>query len=183
MGGVQVGRRCDPARRWTMAITVVAAADTDATRALGADMTSRIDRCRRCAHFVRPGMSDVYCTGRDNLPEVYGEMRSRPAVWVRAANVLVGMLNGPRRSDFSLICTEIVRDRQAPRSLRLRHTSAARRRRRQRPVRRSERPRMMAPDRRRPATQHPNRRGSGCCGARPADVKPKLAKAPKRRTQ
>ncbi len=54
-----------------MAITVMAAADTDATRTLIADMPDWIDRRRR--------MSDGYCTGRDDLPEVYGQMHSLPA--------------------------------------------------------------------------------------------------------
>ncbi len=53
-----------------MAITGMAAADTDATRTLIADMPDWIDRRRR--------MSDGYCTGRDDLPKVYGLMHSLP---------------------------------------------------------------------------------------------------------
>lgn len=60
-------------------LPALVAADVDATRALIADMASRIDRCRRCVHFARPGMSDGYCTGRDDLPQVYGQMHSLPA--------------------------------------------------------------------------------------------------------
>ena len=60
-------------------LPALVAADADATRALINDMASRIGRCRRCAHFARPGMADGYCTGRDDLPEVYGQMHSLPA--------------------------------------------------------------------------------------------------------
>jgi hypothetical protein len=60
-------------------LPALVAADVDATRVLIADMASRIGRCRRCAHFARPGMSDGYCTGRDDLPELYGQMHSLPA--------------------------------------------------------------------------------------------------------
>lgn len=72
----QVGLYSDDDRR---AVRAMVALDVDATRLLIADMASRIDRCRRCAHFARPGMSDGYCTGRDDLPVVYGQMRSLPA--------------------------------------------------------------------------------------------------------
>ena len=51
-----------------MAITVMAAADTDATRTLIADMPDWIDRRRR--------MSDGCCTGRNNLRKAYGQMDS-----------------------------------------------------------------------------------------------------------
>ncbi|MGB8884882.1 MAG: hypothetical protein WCC44_13520 [Azonexus sp.] len=29
--------------------------------------------CITCAHFARPGLSDGYCGGRDDLPRAYGE--------------------------------------------------------------------------------------------------------------
>lgn len=72
----QVGLYGDDDRR---AVRAMVALDVDATRGLIADMASRIGRCRRCAHFARPGMSDGYCAGRDDLPEVYGQMHSLPA--------------------------------------------------------------------------------------------------------
>lgn len=72
----QVGLYGDDDRR---AIRAMVALDVDATRVLIANMASRIGRCRRCVHFARPGMSDGYCSGRDDLPEVYGQMHSLPA--------------------------------------------------------------------------------------------------------
>lgn len=49
-----------------------ATALVDATR-------ERIGRCLRCRHFTRPGLSDGYCTARDDLSRVYGFLRSLPA--------------------------------------------------------------------------------------------------------
>ena len=54
-----------------MAITVLAADDTDTTRTPIAVMPGRIDRGGR--------MSDGFCTGHANLPEFYGQMHSLPA--------------------------------------------------------------------------------------------------------
>ena len=42
-------------------------------------MHSRIGRCHRCAHLVRPGLSDGYCTRRTDRPHVYGFMHAIPA--------------------------------------------------------------------------------------------------------
>ncbi|MCA3180055.1 MAG: hypothetical protein O9345_16550 [Burkholderiaceae bacterium] len=42
------------------------------------EMYSRIGRCHRCVHFARPGLSDGYCTRRDDLPAAYGLMRHLP---------------------------------------------------------------------------------------------------------
>lgn len=54
------------------------AIDAEATRALVAQMHDRIGRCRRCEHFRRPGLSDGYCTDRDDLAIVYGLLRVLP---------------------------------------------------------------------------------------------------------
>lgn len=56
------------------ALPAMFALDADATRGLIEATHSRIGRCRRCRHFRRPGLSDGYCTGRDDLPHAYGFM-------------------------------------------------------------------------------------------------------------
>lgn len=61
------------------ALPAMFALDPDGTRGLIEVMHSRIGRCRRCLHFRRPGLSDGYCTGRDDLPRVYGFMRKLPS--------------------------------------------------------------------------------------------------------
>lgn len=55
------------------------AVDPVATRALATEMRGRTGQCRRCEHFSRPGLSDGYCTGRDDLPLAYGLLRVLPA--------------------------------------------------------------------------------------------------------
>lgn len=54
------------------------ALDPGGVRWLIEDMHRRIQSCRRCAHFRRPGLSGGYCTGRDDLPIVYGFMHALP---------------------------------------------------------------------------------------------------------
>ena len=61
------------------ALPAMLALDAQGTRGLIEAMHSRIGRCRRCRHFRRPGLSDGYCTGRDDLPAVYGFMHALPA--------------------------------------------------------------------------------------------------------
>jgi len=60
------------------ALPAMLALDADGTRGLIEAMHSRIGRCRRCRHFRRPGHSDGYCTGRDDLPHAYGFMHRLP---------------------------------------------------------------------------------------------------------
>ena len=60
------------------ALPAMLALDAGATRELIEAMRSRIGRCRRCRHFRRPGLSDGYCTGRDDLPHAYGFMHRLP---------------------------------------------------------------------------------------------------------
>jgi hypothetical protein len=48
------------------------AADPGGTQMLVAEMHARIGRCYGCQHFARPGLSDGYCTGRDDLEHAYG---------------------------------------------------------------------------------------------------------------
>lgn len=60
------------------ALPAMLAVDAEGTRGLIEAMHSRIGRCRRCRHFRRPGRSDGYCTGRDDLPAVYGFMHRLP---------------------------------------------------------------------------------------------------------
>ena len=61
------------------ALPTMFAGDAKGTRELIEAMHARIGRCRRCRHFGRPGLSDGYCTDRNDLPVVYGVMRGRPA--------------------------------------------------------------------------------------------------------
>lgn len=42
-------------------------------------MRDRLNRCRRCAHGRRPGLSDGYCIHRQDLPLAYGMLRELPA--------------------------------------------------------------------------------------------------------
>jgi hypothetical protein len=56
------------------ALPAMLALDAEGTRGLIEAAHSRIGRCRRCRHFRQPGLSDGYCTGRDDLPHVYGFM-------------------------------------------------------------------------------------------------------------
>lgn len=60
------------------ALSAMLASDAEGTRGLIESMHSRIGRCRRCKHFRHPGLSDGYCTGRDDLPSVYGFMHQLP---------------------------------------------------------------------------------------------------------
>ena len=60
------------------ALPAMLALDAEGTRGLIEARHSRIGRCRRCRHFRRPGHSDGYCTGRDDLAHVYGFMRRLP---------------------------------------------------------------------------------------------------------
>jgi hypothetical protein len=41
--------------------------------AIAAPVVGTVKACRCCQHFVRPGKSDGYCGGRDDLPLAYGE--------------------------------------------------------------------------------------------------------------
>lgn len=61
------------------ALPAMLALDAEATHGLIEAMHSRIGRCPRCRHFRRPGLSDGYCTGRDDLAHVYGFMHALPA--------------------------------------------------------------------------------------------------------
>lgn len=54
------------------------ALDAEGVRGLVEAMHARIGRCRQCLHFRRPGLSDGYCTSRDELPSVYGFMHALP---------------------------------------------------------------------------------------------------------
>jgi hypothetical protein len=38
-----------------------------------------LNRCRRCSHGRRPGLSDGYCVHRQDLPLAYGHLRELPA--------------------------------------------------------------------------------------------------------
>jgi hypothetical protein len=67
---------CDDADR--AALPAMFALDPEGTRKLIEAMHDRIASCRRCAHFRRPGRSDGYCSGRDNLPIVYAFLRALP---------------------------------------------------------------------------------------------------------
>lgn len=60
------------------ALPAMLALDDQATRGLIEATHSRIGDCPRCRHFRRPGQSEGYCTGRDDLPPVYGLMRELP---------------------------------------------------------------------------------------------------------
>ena len=42
-------------------------------------ISASVQKCLHCQHFRQPGLSDGYCTWRDDLPAVYGEMRTLPA--------------------------------------------------------------------------------------------------------
>lgn len=60
------------------ALPAMLALDPDGARGLIEAMHSRIGRCRRCRHYRQPGQSEGYCTGRDDLPPVYGFMHELP---------------------------------------------------------------------------------------------------------
>lgn len=60
------------------ALPAMLALDLEGTRKLIEAMHDWIASCGRCAHFRRPGRSDGYCTGRDDLPIVYGLLRALP---------------------------------------------------------------------------------------------------------
>lgn len=60
------------------ALPAMFALDPEGTHRLIEDMHAEIRSCGRCRHFGRPGLSDGYCTGRDDLPSVYGFMRALP---------------------------------------------------------------------------------------------------------
>jgi hypothetical protein len=59
-------------------LTPMYAADPAGTQTLVAEMHARIGRCYGCKHFAPPGLSDRYCTGRDDLPLAYGFMHYMP---------------------------------------------------------------------------------------------------------
>ncbi|MCO5107135.1 MAG: hypothetical protein M9907_08640 [Burkholderiaceae bacterium] len=53
--------------------------DPGATCDLVGEMAARVLRCRRCAHFRRPGLADQgYCGERADLPIVYGLLHALP---------------------------------------------------------------------------------------------------------
>ena len=52
--------------------------DPAGTQFLVAEMHARIGRCYRCRHLTRPGLSDGYCTGREDLAHAYGFMHDLP---------------------------------------------------------------------------------------------------------
>ena len=52
--------------------------DPAGTQFLVAEMHARIGRCYRCRHLTRPGLSDGYCTRRENLVHAYGFMHYLP---------------------------------------------------------------------------------------------------------
>lgn len=52
--------------------------DPEGVRRLIEAMHERIASCRRCRHFRRPGLSDGYCTGRDDLPHAHGLLHELP---------------------------------------------------------------------------------------------------------
>lgn len=60
------------------ALPAMFALDPEGTHRLIEDMHAEIRSCRRCRRFGRPGLSDGYCTGRDDLPSAYGFMRALP---------------------------------------------------------------------------------------------------------
>lgn len=60
------------------ALPAMFALDPEGTRGLIEAMHDRIASCRRCRHFRRPGLSDGYCTGRDDLPHAYGLLHKLP---------------------------------------------------------------------------------------------------------
>jgi hypothetical protein len=53
-------------------IRAMHAAGAAATRSMIETMHARIGRCYGCQHFARPGLSDGYCAGREDLPHAYG---------------------------------------------------------------------------------------------------------------
>ena len=52
--------------------------DPAGTKFLVAEMHARIERCYRCQHFTRPGLSDGYCAGREDLVHAYSFMHYLP---------------------------------------------------------------------------------------------------------
>lgn len=60
------------------ALPAMFALDPEGTRRLIGAMHAEIRSCNRCRHFRRPGLSDGYCTGRVDLPSVYGFMHALP---------------------------------------------------------------------------------------------------------
>jgi len=60
------------------ALPAMFALDPEGVRRLIEAMHERIASCRRCRHFRRPGLSDGYCTGRDDLPRAYGLLHELP---------------------------------------------------------------------------------------------------------
>jgi hypothetical protein len=54
-------------------VTSMNVIDADSTRDLVMAMHERIDRCYRCRHLARPGLSNGHCAGREDLPRAYGE--------------------------------------------------------------------------------------------------------------
>ncbi|MCD6682094.1 MAG: hypothetical protein LT102_15865 [Burkholderiaceae bacterium] len=60
------------------ALPAMFALDPEGVRRLIEAMHERIASCRRCRHFRRPGLSDGYCTGRDDLPHAHGLLHELP---------------------------------------------------------------------------------------------------------
>ncbi len=60
------------------ALPAMFALDPEGVRRLIEATHDRIASCRRCRHFCRPGLSDGYCTGRDDLPHAYGLLHELP---------------------------------------------------------------------------------------------------------
>lgn len=60
------------------ALPAMFALDPEGARRLIEAMYERIASCKRCRHFRRPGLSDGYCTGRNDLPSAYGLLHELP---------------------------------------------------------------------------------------------------------
>jgi len=60
------------------ALPAMFALDPEGARRLIEAMHKQIASCRRCTHFRRPGLSEGYCTGRDDLPHAYGLLHELP---------------------------------------------------------------------------------------------------------
>lgn len=66
---------------WARWLAVLSARDLAEASALPPE-PPEYRECRSCAHFGRPGLSDGYCSGREDLAQVYGAnhpLRALPA--------------------------------------------------------------------------------------------------------
>lgn len=61
------------------ALTRMFALDPEGTCRLIEDLHAQVPTCRHCTHYRRPGLSGGHCTGRDDLPLVYGLLHELPA--------------------------------------------------------------------------------------------------------